>query len=132
MQLLSSLIHLPAFHEFRRAAARNGSQCAELGSINFKLKLMDCDDSATRMKWCRTGQIQSVVVQDRHSYWEVCNTNPGFSSSCIDLQNPIEDNGEQLFVISGTDLILKVGGRLSYASLNTGTCCWRSATVYLE
>ena len=85
-----------------------GGICA--GRDNDELKLMDCDDEATRMKWFRNGQIQSMIVQDSHSYWEVCDEFPDLSRPkyCyVALQNPIEDNGEQHFVLSGTDLVLK-------------------------
>ena len=84
---------------------KSGGLCA--GNLDHELHLMSCDDDDTRMRWYKNGQIQTTV--GRNDFWESC---PGSCcksppSNCeLDLQNPV-DNGEQEFVLSGTDLVLK-------------------------
>lgn len=85
---------------------KSGSLCA--GNVdNDELHLMSCDDDDTRMKWGRNGLIQSTAGGD--TYWESCSGSRRGSppSNCqVILQNRA-DNGEQEFVLSGSDLILK-------------------------
>ena len=84
---------------------KSGGLCA--GRDNVELHLMSCDDDDTRMKWGRNGLIQSTAGGD--TYWESCSGSRRGSppSNCqVILQNRA-DNGEQKFVLSGSDLILK-------------------------